>query len=426
VREVRDRARVFDLACSGFCAPGASLYFPDFVNFDPRLGISWSPRGLGNRTVIRAGLGLYHGTGQNTDVEAAITSSAERFSLSGRDVPGLSFPVAPFLSFAQSLGVTPRSLQRDRRDPYSEQWGLSIQQELPGAFVSEVRYVGTGAHKLFSRAFVNVIDPSTGRRPLPQFGKIDEKRNDGNSSFNGLLLSIRRPLERGLLWETQYMWSHSINDNSVGGGEGGQPQNTNCRSCERANSDFDIRHTLNTSFIYQLRSMQVPGLRFSRTILSGWDLSGIATARSGLPITVTISRSSASLPDGNSTAQRPNLIPGVSLYPAGGPQPGLWINPDAFAAPASGQWGNAGRNLLRGPGLLDGSFALSKRFRIGEMLALRFRAEAFNVFNRPQLSNPLSDLANPGSFGRITAPLNAEATGAAASRRIQGMLRFEF
>ncbi|HUS05322.1 MAG TPA: TonB-dependent receptor [Bryobacteraceae bacterium] len=425
LKEVLDRARVFNLyTCSGFCPPGSPFYLPDRNNFDPRVGLSWSPALFQNRTVIRSGFGVYHGTGENGDLNAAVTSSAERFSLSAVEFPRLSFPVTPFLGIARAIGSTPRSLQRDRRDPYSEQWGLSIEQELPHSFFGEARYVGTSAHKLFSRAFVNVIDPATRRRPLPEFGKIDEKRNVGNSSFNALILSIRRPFAKGLLWETQYMWSHSINDNSIGGGEAGQPENTNCRRCERGNSNFDIRHTLTTSLIHQLPSLR-SGWSVGRRLLSNWDVSGLATARTGSPITVVVSRSSASLPDGNNSNQRPDLRMGISLYPPGGPTPGLWINAAAFSVPAAGAWGNAGRNLLRGPNLWEANLALSRKAQISDRWSLHFRTEIFNLFNRNQLANPLADLANPGSFGRIIAPLNSAATGLGVPRQIQLVLRIE-
>ena len=221
------------------------------------------------------------------------------------------------------------------------------------------------------------------------------------------------------------MWSHSINDNSTGGGEAGQPENTNCRRCERASSDFDIRHTFTMNFVYQLPGPR-PGLALRRKLLGGWDLSGLGTARTGRPVTVTISRSSADLPDGNNSNQRPNVVPGASLYPAGGPTTDAWINPAAFAVPARGAWGNAGRNLLRGPGLWEASLALSKRARLTDRLSLQARTEVFNLFNRAQSGNPVADLANISTFGRIIAPLNLDATGSGTSRQIQFMLRFVF
>ena len=151
---------------------------------------------------------------------------SDNFSLTAADAPGLAYPVAPFLGLAKEVGITPRSLQRDRRDLYSAQWGFSIQQQLPAAFLTQIGYVGSSASKVTTRKYINNIDPVTKVRPLPTFGRMDEKNNDGNSNFNALQLSLHRRVARGLTWGTEYMWSHSINDNSIGGGEGSQPQNS--------------------------------------------------------------------------------------------------------------------------------------------------------------------------------------------------------
>ena len=231
-KEVNDRYRVFDLyACRGFCPHGTPWYFPDRNNFDPRVGIAWA----NGKTVIRTGAGIYHGPGQIDDENTALDNVADGFSLTSAEAPGLSYPVAPFLALARR-GITPRSLQRDRRDLYSAQWGLSIQQELPGSFVAQIGYVGSSGVKLFARQYINNLDPITKVRPLPTFGRMDEKRQDGKSNFNALQVSLHRRVARGLIWGTEYMWSHSINDNNIGGGEGAQPQIATCRACDRGNS----------------------------------------------------------------------------------------------------------------------------------------------------------------------------------------------
>ncbi len=123
-REAHDRYRVFDMyECKGFCAHGTPWYFPDRNNFDPRVGISWAPGAFKGKTVIRAGGGIYHGPGQIDDQNSAIDNTSDSFTLTTLEAPGLSYPVAPFLALAKSVGSTPRSLQRDRRDLYSAQWG---------------------------------------------------------------------------------------------------------------------------------------------------------------------------------------------------------------------------------------------------------------------------------------------------------------
>ena len=99
-----------------------------------------------------------------------------------------------------------------------------IQRELPKGFVGQIGYMGNSGVKLFARQYINNVDPVTKVRPLPTFGRMDEKRQDGKSNFNALQLSLHRRVARGLNWGTEYMWSHTINDGNIGSGEGVQPQ----------------------------------------------------------------------------------------------------------------------------------------------------------------------------------------------------------
>ncbi len=427
--EVNDRYRVFDLyECAGYCAHGTPWYFPDRNNFDPRVGISWAPKAFNGKTVIRAGGGIYHGPGQIDDQNASIDDVAERFSLTTVEAPNLSYPVAPFLRLAQDIGASPRSLQRDRRDLYSSQWGLSIQQELPGAFVTQIGYVGSAASKVTTRRDENVLDEKTRTRPLPTFGAVDGKRNDGSSNFSALQISLNRRVARGLNWGTEYMWSHSINDGSTGGGEGRRPQAQNCRACERSNSDTDIRHTITSNWVYQLpfgggQKYLVDGL--ASKVFGGWELSGIWTMRTGRPLNITVSRSANDLPDGNNRDPRPNLVAGMSLYPAGGSTFGQWFNPAAFAIPASRTWGNLARHIGRGPGLAQVDFALQRKVRIVEGKDISFRLESFNIFNRTQPGDPGTNFSSQASFGVITSGLN-RTIGTGTSRQLQVAMRFNF
>jgi hypothetical protein len=428
-KEVNDRYRVFDLnACRGFCPHGTPWYYPDRNNFDPRVGLAWLPKALKGKTVIRTGAGVYHGPGQIDDVNTPLDNTADRFSLTTAEAPTLSFPITPFLGLARDVGVTPRSLQRDRRDLYSIQWGLSIQRDLPGRFVTQIGYVGSSGVKLFARQYINNLDPVTRVRPLPNFGRMDEKRQDGKSNFHALQVSLYRRVGRGLNWSTEYMWSHSINDANVGGGEGQQPQIATCRKCDRGNSAQDIRHTMTSNWIYQLPFG--PGQRFlnsgpASTIFGGWEMSGIWTMRTGRMLSVTISRSSADTPDGNTSFQRPNIVPGVSVYPPGGPTFSQWLNPAAFSIPERGTWGNADRIVATGPGLVQVDFSLQKNTRITEKQALVFRIETFNLFNRTQAGNPGLVLTSPASFGIITSGLN-RTIGTGTSRQLQLAMRLNF
>lgn len=424
-KEAHDRYRVFDFyECRGFCPQGTPWYFPDRNNFDPRLGIAWT---IG-KTVVRTGAGFYHGPGQIDDVNTALDNTVDRFSLTTLEAPGLSYPVAPFLAQARAEGITPRGLQRDRRDLYSIQWGLSLQRELPMKFAGQIGYVGSSGVKLFARQYINNIDPVTRTRPLPTFGRMDEKRQDGKSNFHAMQISLHRRAGRGLNWGTEYMWSHSINDGNIGSGEGAQPQIAICRACDRGNSAQDIRHTITSNWVYQLPFG--PGEKYLNSgiasrVLGGWETSGIWTARTGRMLTVTIARAAGAVPDGNTSNQRPNLVPGVSIYPPGGPTFGQWLNPAAFAIPATGTWGNAGRSIAVGPGLSQVDFALQKRNRFAETRELVIRAEAFNILNRTLAGNPGTTLTSPASFGIVTSGLN-RTIGTGTARQLQLALRLNF
>ncbi len=425
--EANGRARVFDPACGGFCPAGSPWYFPDRNNFGPRLGLAWSPKMFKDRTVIRAGYGMFYGPGQVDDVFAALDSAANRISLDRTQAPNLTYPIAPFLALAATVGATPRALQRDRRDLYSENYSLTIQQTLPWDFTAQIGYVGGQGHHLFGRSFVNVINPATGQRPLPAFSRIDQKNSVSNSNFHGLQVSLHRQMRGGLLIGAQYMWSHSINENSVGGGEATAPQNVNDRRAERGNSAQDIRHTLTTNFIWELpfgRGRQYLKEGVAEWFFGGWALNGITQARTGRQLTVSVTRASGDLPDGNNSGQRPDVVLGAPLKPAK-QTADQWLNLAAFATPPRGRWGTAGRSLLTGPGLVQFDLSLTKSFPFAEGRDVEFRWELYNAFNRAQMGDPALNIATPATFGRITAPLNRNY-GTGTNRQMQFALRLNF
>jgi len=414
--EAYGRGRVFDIVrCQGFCPAETQWFFPDNDNIAPRVSLAWSPKGLGGKTVFRTGYGRYFGPGQNDDVTAAIDSLPENFSLTAADAPGLSYPLAPFLGQLRSQGQTPRSVQRDRKEPESHMWTFSVQHQLPGAFVMQAAYVGNIGRNQLTRTYVNTLDPVTRRRPLTAFGQIDEKRFDGIANFNGLQSSLTRSFSKGLLIQAQYMWGHAISDNA-GSGEGGQIQNVACRACDRGDADYDIRHTFTANGVYQLP--------FARTRwYGGWDLSGLFTTRTGTPFSVTISRTAATVPSGQTQNQRADYV-GGEVY-AANKGPALWLNPAAFALPAANAYGTSGRNAYRGPGLWQADVGISKRFKLVERVNLDFRTEVFNLFNRAQYGNPVN-ARNSSTFGTILTTANDGATGTGTSRQLQFMLRLNF
>jgi hypothetical protein len=255
--------------------------------------------------------------------------------------------------------------------------------------------------------------------------------NTGNSTFHALQYNVRRAFDSGWLLSANYMWSHSINDGSIGGGESDTVQDVFCRACDKASSDDDVRQVFNASAVYQLPFgagrpfLSSPGI--ARTVFGGWELSGVGTARTGLPVNVTVNRANSNVPGGYSvpSSERPSVYDNVPIVPAV-QTAGSWINAAAFYAPANGAFGNLGRNVLSGPGLWQMDAALAKKIAFTERLGMQFRAEVFNVFNRAQYGQPNANLSTPGNFGVITTTVNEGATGSGTPRQIQMGVRIVF
>ncbi|MGH9846017.1 MAG: hypothetical protein ACREEM_45530 [Blastocatellia bacterium] len=313
-------------------------------------------------------------------------------------------------------------------------------QELPLKLTGVAGYVGSSAHRLFNRTNLNVIDPVTKVRPLPAFGEVDSKENRGNANFNALQLSLYRRVGRGFTLGTEYMWSHAISDFG-GSGESEQPQDVFNLRGERGNTEFDVRHTFTTNYVWELpfgRGRRYFSGGAADAVFGGWQLAGIAYARTGRAINITISRAVTLLPDQNARSiQRPDLLSGVSVEGNRDGNRGF-INPAAFGLPARNVYGNAPRNTARGPGLLQFNFSLAKTFAITERHRLDFRLDAFNVFNRSQYGQPDGLLGtvtydaqnrpvltpNP-LFGTSTVPLSVDI-GTGTNRSLQFSLRYNF
>jgi len=429
--EVHGKAIPFDFATCGavgFCGAGASFGNTNTLDIDPRLSVAWLPSALGGKTVIRSGFGIYHGDGQLDDQNLPISNEVGQYSLSAKSTPGLAYPITPFLNGPGT--VSARDDDRNRKDMYVTQWGLSIQQALSHAFVGTLSYVGSKGTFLLSTSATNLINPITGQRPYSSFGQVTWRGNTNSSSYEGLVASLQRGYAHGLLITANYTYSHEIDQDAAGGGDSDNPQNPACMACERASGDFDARHVVNANVVYDLpfgtgkAFFSQPGI--ANTVLSRWSLTDIVAARTGIPVNVTQDRSSSSVATGYTSSQRPNLISGVSLTPPGGKTVNHWINYAAFDAVSGSGYGNSPRNIARGPNLWQTDLGLSKRIPLSEAAQLQFRSEFFNLFNRAQYGQPQADWSSKSTFGQIITTANTTPFGTGTPREIQFALRLEF
>jgi hypothetical protein len=438
--EAHGKANPFDFdtcGAQGYCGVGASFGQQNYGDVDPRVAVAWTPW-KGGKTVLRAGFGTYHEDGQLDDQNLPAKNEVPSYAATGSSKAPLSYPVV----FGAGT-ISPNAEQRDRKDSYVEQWDFSMQRELPANFVSTVSYLGSHGVHLLETNVVNVINPATGVAQYPAFAPaIGWRGSVGMSTYNGLSVAMRRAFSNGLLVAANYMWSHEIDNGSNGSGDGDNldPQNPLCQACDTASGAWDARHVVNGNAVYQLPfGVGKPMLSqrgIANTIAGGWELTTTALARTGFPVNVLLP-SSYIAPDGATGTERPDRIPGVSLTPPGGRTVSEWINPAAFALPA-GEFGTAPRNLVNGPGTWQIDMGAGKTFTLSERGRLEFRAEAYNIFNHPQLGQPQAtcDVSTstpvgcPSGFGSIINTVNTVSpvtpVGSGTPREMQFALRLEF
>jgi hypothetical protein len=289
-----------------------------------------------------------------------------------------------------------------------------------------------------------LIDPATGVAQYPAFSSaIGWRGSVGASSYNGLVVSLRRPFRNGLLVAANYTYSHELDNGSNGSGDGDEisPQNPLCLSCEWASGAWDARHVLNGNAVYELpfgRGKQMLNHSGVLDQIAGhWQLTGTGLARTGFPINVLLPSADQSI-YGNTGTLRPNRNIGVPLTPPGGRNVYHWINPAAFQLQPElpgkvYQPGTLGRNAVPGPGTWQIDAGVAKSFPIKEHMDLQLRSEFYNVFNHPQLGPPNPTFGGSG-FGAITSPINLNTAivspitpvGTGTPREMQFALRLDF
>jgi len=449
----------YDLADS-IIAPTGEAFNPQKNNWEPRIGFAWSPPGLSN-TVIRSGFGVFYDRipdelFSNANANPPYVASygiccggpdnpfvgGQILYAMGTSRSPFSFPTNPKLAVGLNPSGVPNGpnkvtiwgAERDTPNPQAYVYSFQVEQKLPAQFVASAGYAGSVDHHLTRIVNFNYLYPNS------PYSAVYVPQDDVNSTFNALILSLRRNFAQGVQVAANYKWSKSIDTLSYGG-PGAVTNQTwpQDQSTERGPSDFDATHFFTLTGLWDL-----PIYRNQQgalgAILGGWELNGILTFHSGFPWTPKIGQS-IQTPGGPSLAPtRPSVYYGGALYDTSN---SAFINGTNFPAcegavaqPACGaQYFNIatggppgiGRNVFRGPRFYQIDMSFVKRTKLpwlhlGEAASLELQGNFYNIFNQLNLT-PLGfystgTFADQGFLGR--------ADGALIGRVVDLQARFVF
>ena len=435
--------------------------------FGPRISLAWDPFGKGN-TAVRAAYGTYYSL---LDDLAFLLNSLPPYngavSFANVALPSI-VPIVPGVPPPPSCGpnvpapctvYAPQGVEANAKTPTVQEWNLTIERQLSRNTALRVAYVGShGYHGLLC------LDPNSipaeicsraggcpsgglgatkgaapqgveyipvGTRPNPYLSSGFFWYTEGNSSYNALETEVTHSLSQGLQFRANYTWSKNMDVNSAltGAQADNQAQmvlNRNDLEMDWGLAALNITSQSSVSGSYELpfgsgKRWLGNSRKLENKLLGGWQINGIAALSSGFPFTPLVGSNRSG--DGDTrNPDRPSSNPDFS-----GPvllrSPNHWFNPNAFTLPAAGTYGNVGRGTLTGPGLAELDISLVKNLPVSERARLQFRAEFFNILNRPNFGPPNSTVfAN----GAVSASAGLITTTATTSREIQIGLKLIF
>jgi Carboxypeptidase regulatory-like domain/TonB dependent receptor len=434
---------------------GKYLNAPHRKDFAPRLGLAYQ---VNAATIVRASYGIFWqaeeiGTYSNPSpgfnppyyiradfpAQAGPTVNATVNKLSN------GFPANAITSGFDSSSVGYTRLQPDFADGYVQEWNLTVQRQLDASSSIEVAYMGSKGTHLINGATGNQATPSPDvnadfqpRRPIPSlFSETFDILSNAYSNYNGLGITFRRNFAHGFSANVAYTWSHALDiasSSNLGSGNNGYYRSEANQNWEYGNADIDQRHRLTAYYTWQLPFGH--GQKFAGNasgvldrIIGGWSHLGIWSWHTGNYFTAVIDND-------YSNSGAPQARPDLTCNPNhNAPHTTTdWFNTSCFALPARGTYGNAGRNIILGPGYFNTNLSLMKDFHFTEARYLQFRVEFFNAFNHPNFVG-ISALT---AFTPPEAPITQPQTGtldtgqmgailnAFAPRQVQLALKFYF
>lgn len=390
---------------------------PDRNNFAPRIGIAWKPM---KKTVVRAGYGINYDTTQYGSIVQNL-SFQPPFAFTETNVSSAAnlLTLANSFSAVSAPGVTNNfAVDKNYKLGYVQIWNLDIQRELTPSLLLNIAYNGSKGTDLDIQRAPNRLPDGTLR--IPGVQPFILETSQGDSIIHSGSVRVRKRLRHGMSASGTYVFSKSIdNASSIGGAAVVVAQNDLDLAAERGLSSFDQRHRFTGNFL-----VEVPfgtGKKWLNRggalgeVLGDWQWSGDFTIASGLPFTPRILGAFTDVTQGVNGTLRADLT-GAPIALAS-PTVLDWFNTAAFVAPPPGQFGDARRNIITGPGQLTFDMAVSKTLLAHDIRALELRLGANNVFNRPQFT-AIDAVLNSPTFGQVI--------NVGAMRRVSLTARYRF
>ena len=401
---------------------GRALMQSDYNNIAPRFGFAYQAT---SKTVIRGAYGIFYNSTfvqELQDMRKFWPFTVQQvFTANNGVLPDLPITgQGPGFNNTAAIGGWPQN--PENRTPYSQQFNLTVQQQIMNDMTFEIGYIGNSNKKQVGYTAINAAKPSPtreglqDRRLLPNFGDLDGGANRFASNYHSLQTSVKKRFSRGLLFNANYTFGKNLDEQSSLA-EWKTQDPYNIRN-DYGRSSIDLRHVFNLSYVYDLpfgkgRSYGGNWNAVTNAFLGGWSVDGFVRAQTGQPFNVTL----GGLDRANvgRTYQRPDL----NGNPNNGPKTvEQWFSTSMFTLPAVGTYGTAGAYVVDGDGRHSYDISLGKRFFVREHHTIEFRSEFFNAFNTPKFANPNNNQQS-SAFGQVTGV-------AQAARQIQMVLRYSF